>query len=78
MSCKNQGFMAQIKSYNVVWDPKCAKSQILAFLKALSHVTKQNTKTILCDQLKVISVVSKVVPSDKGLWRQQSCLVTCL
>lgn len=75
--------MAEIKSYNVVWDPKCAKSQILDFLKALSHVTEQNTNTILCDQLKVISVVPfffplKVVPLDKVPWQRQRCLVTCL
>lgn len=35
MSCKNQRFMAEIKSYNVVWDPKCAQSQILDFFKGL-------------------------------------------
>lgn len=34
--------------------------------KIHSHVTKQETKAFLCDQLKVISNVSQLVLSDRG------------
>lgn len=46
---------------------KMLRPPFLIFLKACSHVTKQDTKKFLCNQVKVIPIVSQLVPPDMTL-----------